>query len=152
MSCPVCLLEFKKLVSTPCGHEFCKKCISKCLESNESCPLCRTRVSKDFFSEYKRKGRASTRLHARNARKEASDFMLFYIISGRSISKTELKYLFNLVYENHACFHPTTRENNTRFLNGFNRIVIEASEFYKDKDLLKYVLQYRGNRFLYEYI
>lgn len=48
--CPLCLetyREIKKkgqtLVSTTCGHVFCKKCANQCLNSN--CPTCRKKLT-----------------------------------------------------------------------------------------------------------
>uniref|UniRef100_A0A8C6UBE2 RING-type domain-containing protein n=1 Tax=Neogobius melanostomus TaxID=47308 RepID=A0A8C6UBE2_9GOBI len=41
--CSICLEVFSEPVSTPCGHNFCKRCISQTWDSNESCfcPLCK---------------------------------------------------------------------------------------------------------------
>ncbi|XP_072294888.1 E3 ubiquitin-protein ligase TRIM21-like [Eucyclogobius newberryi] len=39
--CPICLEVFKDPISTACGHNFCKTCISKHWDNNElSCPMC----------------------------------------------------------------------------------------------------------------
>ncbi|XP_065520951.1 E3 ubiquitin-protein ligase TRIM7-like isoform X1 [Lathamus discolor] len=43
-SCPVCLGYFQDPVSIPCGHNFCRACISRCWEGLEAplaCPQCR---------------------------------------------------------------------------------------------------------------
>ncbi|XP_033821134.1 E3 ubiquitin-protein ligase TRIM21-like [Periophthalmus magnuspinnatus] len=42
--CPICLEVFKDPISTPCGHNFCKNCISKHWDNELSCPMCK----KDF--------------------------------------------------------------------------------------------------------
>uniref|UniRef100_A0A8C6T3B1 Uncharacterized protein n=1 Tax=Neogobius melanostomus TaxID=47308 RepID=A0A8C6T3B1_9GOBI len=41
--CSICLEVFSEPVSTPCGHNFCKRCISQTWDTNESCfcPLCK---------------------------------------------------------------------------------------------------------------
>uniref|UniRef100_A0A8C6UX51 Uncharacterized protein n=1 Tax=Neogobius melanostomus TaxID=47308 RepID=A0A8C6UX51_9GOBI len=41
--CSICLEVFSEPVSTPCGHNFCKRCISQTWDANESCfcPLCK---------------------------------------------------------------------------------------------------------------
>uniref|UniRef100_A0A8C6T5H9 Uncharacterized protein n=1 Tax=Neogobius melanostomus TaxID=47308 RepID=A0A8C6T5H9_9GOBI len=41
--CSICLEVFSEPVSTPCGHNFCKRCISLTWDTNESCfyPLCK---------------------------------------------------------------------------------------------------------------
>uniref|UniRef100_A0A8C6T6X2 Uncharacterized protein n=1 Tax=Neogobius melanostomus TaxID=47308 RepID=A0A8C6T6X2_9GOBI len=40
--CSICLEVFSEPVSTPCGHNFCKRCISQAWDSSRicSCPLC----------------------------------------------------------------------------------------------------------------
>ncbi|XP_034047448.1 E3 ubiquitin-protein ligase TRIM21-like [Thalassophryne amazonica] len=42
--CSICLDVFTNPVSTPCGHNFCKKCISECWETRGTCqcPICKT--------------------------------------------------------------------------------------------------------------
>uniref|UniRef100_A0A667YEW6 Uncharacterized protein n=1 Tax=Myripristis murdjan TaxID=586833 RepID=A0A667YEW6_9TELE len=41
--CSVCLDVFTEPVSTPCGHNFCKACITKCWDNNDKCecPMCK---------------------------------------------------------------------------------------------------------------
>uniref|UniRef100_A0A8B9FSI1 Uncharacterized protein n=1 Tax=Amazona collaria TaxID=241587 RepID=A0A8B9FSI1_9PSIT len=43
-SCSICLAYFQDPVSIPCGHSFCRSCISRCWEALEApfpCPRCR---------------------------------------------------------------------------------------------------------------
>uniref|UniRef100_A0A8C6TDT4 Uncharacterized protein n=1 Tax=Neogobius melanostomus TaxID=47308 RepID=A0A8C6TDT4_9GOBI len=40
--CSICLEVFSEPVSTPCGHNFCKCCISQTWDTNESCPAALT--------------------------------------------------------------------------------------------------------------
>ncbi|XP_042683430.1 E3 ubiquitin-protein ligase TRIM39-like isoform X1 [Centrocercus urophasianus] len=51
-SCSICLGYFQDPVSIPCGHNFCRVCISRCwegLEGNFPCPQCRkTTLHKNF--------------------------------------------------------------------------------------------------------
>ncbi|XP_043964076.1 E3 ubiquitin-protein ligase TRIM39-like [Gambusia affinis] len=44
--CSICLGEFNEPVSTPCGHNFCKGCITQYWKSqdNAQCPLCKRRL------------------------------------------------------------------------------------------------------------
>ncbi|XP_054910619.1 E3 ubiquitin-protein ligase TRIM39-like [Poeciliopsis prolifica] len=44
--CSICLGEFKEPVSTPCGHNFCKDCITLYWNSqdNAQCPLCKRKL------------------------------------------------------------------------------------------------------------
>ncbi|XP_007564532.1 E3 ubiquitin-protein ligase TRIM39-like [Poecilia formosa] len=46
--CSICLSEFKEPVSTPCGHNFCKGCITQYWNSQDSrpaqCPLCKKKL------------------------------------------------------------------------------------------------------------
>uniref|UniRef100_A0AAZ1XYD6 RING-type domain-containing protein n=1 Tax=Oreochromis aureus TaxID=47969 RepID=A0AAZ1XYD6_OREAU len=41
--CSICLDVFTDPVSTPCGHNFCKTCISQHWDMNQSCqcPMCK---------------------------------------------------------------------------------------------------------------
>ena len=40
--CPLCLKVLYEPVSTPCGHSFCRPCLSQSLDHRNKCPLCRT--------------------------------------------------------------------------------------------------------------
>nr|XP_038043652.1 zinc finger protein RFP [Anas platyrhynchos] len=51
-SCSICLGYFQEPVSIPCGHNFCRECITRCwegLEANFSCPQCRQTASHKSF-------------------------------------------------------------------------------------------------------
>ena len=39
--CSICCNPFTQCVITPCGHHFCKLCVSSWLKQNLSCPFCR---------------------------------------------------------------------------------------------------------------
>ncbi|CAH3174493.1 unnamed protein product [Porites lobata] len=43
-SCPVCLEILENPISIPCGHTFCRDCLSSCENASGSstCPVCRT--------------------------------------------------------------------------------------------------------------
>merc|ERR1719510_2701609 len=43
--CSVCTDIFDDATTTNCGHTFCRKCIEKCLERKQPCPLCRSVVN-----------------------------------------------------------------------------------------------------------
>mmetsp|Transcript_4770 Transcript_4770/g.8478 ORF Transcript_4770/g.8478 Transcript_4770/m.8478 type:complete len:545 (+) Transcript_4770:241-1875(+) len=46
-SCPVCLSDYEpeaQIMELPCKHQFCKECVTKWLETKNSCPLCRSAV------------------------------------------------------------------------------------------------------------
>jgi len=53
--CDICFMPFKEIklsddnaiVSTPCGHMFCKKCIVKALQRRKECPNCRQKMTQD---------------------------------------------------------------------------------------------------------
>uniref|UniRef100_A0A671T1H9 Uncharacterized protein n=1 Tax=Sinocyclocheilus anshuiensis TaxID=1608454 RepID=A0A671T1H9_9TELE len=48
LQCSVCLEVFTDPVSTPCGHNFCKSCLSQCWDNSQDCkcPLCKETFSK----------------------------------------------------------------------------------------------------------
>uniref|UniRef100_A0A8D0BPT8 RING-type E3 ubiquitin transferase n=1 Tax=Salvator merianae TaxID=96440 RepID=A0A8D0BPT8_SALMN len=49
-TCSLCLEYFKDPVSVDCGHNFCKVCITQCLEKGKpSCPQCRQTISQRNF-------------------------------------------------------------------------------------------------------
>ncbi|NXV85987.1 TRI27 protein, partial [Calonectris borealis] len=51
-SCSICLGYFQDPVSIPCGHNFCRACITRCwegLEGHFSCPQCRQTVLQKNF-------------------------------------------------------------------------------------------------------
>ena len=41
MSCSICYEAFDNETEIRCGHSFCKKCIDRWAETNNTCPLCR---------------------------------------------------------------------------------------------------------------
>ncbi|XP_038063085.1 LON peptidase N-terminal domain and RING finger protein 3-like [Patiria miniata] len=45
--CSLCYRLFLEPLTTPCGHTFCKLCLNRSLDYNNSCPLC-----KDSLAEY----------------------------------------------------------------------------------------------------
>ncbi|KAM9467053.1 E3 ubiquitin-protein ligase TRIM39-like [Clarias gariepinus] len=46
--CSICLDVFTDPVTTPCGHNFCKSCLSQCCEKSQHshCPLCKEKFTK----------------------------------------------------------------------------------------------------------
>lgn len=46
-TCPICFDEIDKCMMTPCGHNFCKKCIDECLNRKHICPFCSTECTVD---------------------------------------------------------------------------------------------------------
>ncbi|KAK3545963.1 hypothetical protein QTP70_017103 [Hemibagrus guttatus] len=46
--CSICLDVFTDPVTTPCGHNFCKSCITQCWEKSQHChcPLCKEKFTK----------------------------------------------------------------------------------------------------------
>ncbi|KAG1932402.1 E3 ubiquitin-protein ligase TRIM39-like [Pimephales promelas] len=48
LQCPICMQAFTDPVTTPCGHNFCRTCLSKCWPNSRtcSCPLCNGKFSK----------------------------------------------------------------------------------------------------------
>jgi Lon protease-like protein len=41
LDCKVCTEIFVDPITTPCGHTFCKSCITRSLDHSDKCPLCR---------------------------------------------------------------------------------------------------------------
>lgn len=51
-TCPVCLEYFNDPVTTDCGHNFCRDCLTRCLEESGTrpcCPLCKSDVQQGNF-------------------------------------------------------------------------------------------------------
>eukprot|EP01084_Bolivina_argentea_P136638 240639_1 len=46
-TCPICFDEIERCMMTPCGHNFCKKCIDECLNRKHICPFCSTECTQD---------------------------------------------------------------------------------------------------------
>ncbi|KAF7706560.1 E3 ubiquitin-protein ligase TRIM39-like [Silurus meridionalis] len=46
--CPICLDVFTDPFTTPCGHNFCKSCLTQCWEKSQDlyCPLCKEKITK----------------------------------------------------------------------------------------------------------
>lgn len=45
--CSLCLEVFLQPVTTPCGHTFCRECLSKNYSYSRTCPLCRAPILSD---------------------------------------------------------------------------------------------------------
>ncbi|XP_048034546.1 E3 ubiquitin-protein ligase TRIM39-like isoform X2 [Megalobrama amblycephala] len=48
LQCSICLVVFTDPVTTPCGHNFCSTCLSKCWTNTQTCfcPFCKEEFSK----------------------------------------------------------------------------------------------------------
>lgn len=53
--CPICLEPYSKLtkrgmllMSTPCGHIFCKTCLDECFTRSRLCPFCRVEIDRSM--------------------------------------------------------------------------------------------------------
>ncbi|XP_017328014.1 E3 ubiquitin-protein ligase TRIM39 [Ictalurus punctatus] len=48
LQCSICLDVFTDPVTTPCGHNFCKSCLTQCWEKSQhcNCPLCKEKFTK----------------------------------------------------------------------------------------------------------
>lgn len=51
-TCELCCIKKKKLSTLPCNHCICRKCKSKWLSINPTCPFCRTFVPKKYDSSF----------------------------------------------------------------------------------------------------
>lgn len=50
-SCPICLDDINvknNYCITPCGHEFCFKCLMKSISNNNQCPCCRAELQEPY--------------------------------------------------------------------------------------------------------
>ncbi|KAM4570657.1 zinc-binding protein A33-like [Fundulus diaphanus] len=50
LACSVCRTIFTDPVTLPCGHSFCRQCITKVLNMQQHCPQCRTAVALEATS------------------------------------------------------------------------------------------------------
>ena len=49
--CPVCMETMKDPVITHCKHVYCRACISKVIDMQRKCPMCRAELSEDKLLE-----------------------------------------------------------------------------------------------------
>lgn len=58
--CPICYEQINEngnfRVTTPCNHSFCFKCITHAMNTNASCPFCRTVLIEHPYNENKEEG------------------------------------------------------------------------------------------------
>ena len=45
-SCPICMETVKHPTKLPCDHVFCETCIAQWLETNQTCPVCRSKLNR----------------------------------------------------------------------------------------------------------
>ncbi|XP_033985533.1 E3 ubiquitin-protein ligase TRIM39-like isoform X2 [Trematomus bernacchii] len=79
--CAICLDVFRDPVSTPCGHNFCKTCITAHWDNNYRCPLCNEGFKKrpflrvnTLFSEMVGEFRQSAQQKANRKRSQQQSF------------------------------------------------------------------------------
>lgn len=50
-NCPICIdsLLGKTIVSTVCGHVFCKQCLETAIKTNKKCPTCRKQIKNNGY-------------------------------------------------------------------------------------------------------
>lgn len=46
--CPICMTVMVEPIKTPCGHTFCKNCLTDFNKLNSECALCRKTIPKTF--------------------------------------------------------------------------------------------------------
>ena len=44
IDCPICRCDIKEYVETPCGHKYCKDCITSWIRKSSYCPYCRDNI------------------------------------------------------------------------------------------------------------
>jgi len=52
LDCKVCTEIFIDPITTPCGHTFCKSCITRSLDHSDKCPLCRHPLTNYAFFQH----------------------------------------------------------------------------------------------------
>ncbi|XP_071381484.1 E3 ubiquitin-protein ligase TRIM21-like [Centroberyx affinis] len=106
--CPICLDVFTDPVTTPCGHNFCKNCITQYWDINApcQCPMCKEvfnarpklRVN-TFISEMAAQFRKSTQLKASSKTEAEIRTEIQQMIQERQLKIQEIKHSVELSKE-----------------------------------------------------
>ncbi|XP_033481006.2 E3 ubiquitin-protein ligase TRIM21-like [Epinephelus lanceolatus] len=72
--CSICLDVFTDPVSTPCGHNFCKNCITKHMDTDDKCqcPMCKKTVETEIVRKIKTKISEKVAQFRQSAQQKAS--------------------------------------------------------------------------------
>jgi len=121
-ACPICLDTFKNPYSIGCSHIFCKGCIIKWLDNNNTCPVCRQNFIGNFpipmtlitskyktrkITEYWRGFKTYVKIH------QMMD-VYYNEIHGTENSCIYMNDIFKYIYENRWIFN-----SNRIVYNGF---------------------------------
>jgi len=129
-SCPVCMDTFDDPIAcvSCCNNMFCFECITKCIERNPSCPMCRSSIDQDNLNVIYDK-KLSQRKDSRPTKEESLLNLL---------RKKDRKFLVFSSYDNtFKRLEKTLVNSNTRYAKvSGNGYVIEANlNRYKNGDL-----------------
>ncbi|ESN97105.1 hypothetical protein HELRODRAFT_178556 [Helobdella robusta] len=114
--CPVCLKKIRKEPSyiCKCFHLFCKSCVDKWIEINETCPMCRGPIQFVVYTERKRSRHALRKLFQQHSNCRTRE-----VQAGVEYSADEIDYFLSILKDGCQLENVLPRDN---FANAVKQI------------------------------
>jgi SNF2 family DNA or RNA helicase len=135
-NCPICLDNISKPIMTPCCKNiFGGDCLMKCLETKDSCPMCREKIHVQDLSYIKGEKDEEEKDDVNINKKLTREQTIISIIKSSQKSNNNSRFI---IFSNHNETFDTIR--NTLKENNFNILELAGSKTIKDNILNKYRL------------